>query len=213
MKSSVVLLLLFLLAVTSGCRTASRSSGHSSDHPISGTNVAPAQPAPATNNNFGDGRWHTVKVTPRPKNISTWNKLNPVWWYGNLDDSEPPAWFKPGEERRTAKWRARNPFHNFTFYVIGIADKPHYRSGNYPRRTSNPNGGWNVAVARRKLVFLPFVSYTRKKFEFYFGWRTGGNFGVKVNYNATKPPRSGRNQTQSPSETSPSDKTAVPSGP
>ena len=80
----------------------------------------------------------------------------------------------------------RNPFHNFDFYVTGIADKSSTRIGPFPRQLANPNGGWNWAVCRYKWVRLPFVDYQRGRFEFYCGWRTAGNFGFKLNYQRKK---------------------------
>ena len=88
----------------------------------------------------------------------------------------------PGRRLRKVAWYVRNPFHNFTFYVIGIADKPFWRIGPYPTETSNPHQGWNWAVCERKMARLAFVDYKRKRFEFYAGWRTGGNFGIKLNF-------------------------------
>ena len=84
-------------------------------------------------------------------------------------------------------WHLRNPCHNFTFYVMGIQDKPHTRVGRFPHKTSNPNGGWNWAVCQYKRLRLPFIDYKRRRFEFYFGWRTGGNFGIKLNFAQGKP--------------------------
>ena len=133
-------------------------------------------------------KWHSVRVTPRPglPKMHTYNKLNPVWWVENSDEPVPPKWYKPDDKHRVMKWHFRNPFHNFGNYVIGIADKKFVRSGKYPERNSSPHGGWNFAVARRRIVFLPFLSYQRGGFNFYFGWRERGNFGVKLNY--FKPP-------------------------
>ena len=137
-------------------------------------------------------KWHTVTVTPRPglPKIHTYNKFNPVWWFGNIDDPKPPAWYRPNNKHRQAKWHLRNPFHNFDHYVIGVADKKFARSGRYPERNSNPTGGWDFEVARRKLALLPFISYQRAKFNFYFGWREHGSFGIKLNFSAppAKPP-------------------------
>jgi hypothetical protein len=148
-------------------------------------------------------------MTPSPKlpRISTWNKFNPVWWVQNADDPIPPDWYRPDETRRTMKWRFRNPFHNLTFYVIGIADKTHVRYGRYPEKIANPNSGWNFAIARRRIAFLPFLSYHRGKFDFYLGWRPRGNLGAKINFNAVRPPRSKPPENQS---TLPSDKSALP---
>jgi hypothetical protein len=56
------------------------------------------------------------------------------------------------------------------------------QSGKYPERNSRPHGGWDFAVARRKLVLLPFISCQRGGFDFYFGWREHGNFGMKFNF-------------------------------
>lgn len=133
-----------------------------------------------------DGRWHSVRIFPPPNlpEIHTWQKFNPVWWLENCDDPVPPAWYRPDDRQRAMKWRFRNPFHNFDFYVIGVADKKITRSGPYPEKISNPNGGWNFAVSRRKIVVLPFISYQRGRFEFYLGWRTRGNFGMKLNFSS-----------------------------
>jgi hypothetical protein len=133
-------------------------------------------------------RWHSIKVTPRaelPK-IHFYDKLNPVWWVENSDEPVPPEWYKPADQHRVMKWHFRNPFHNFDNYVIGVADKKFVRSGKYPERNSSPHGGWDFEVARRKMVLLPFISYQRSGFNFYFGWRERGNFGIKLNY--SRPP-------------------------
>ena len=137
--------------------------------PPAGTNSAP---------------WHTITVMPPadlPK-IHFYNKLNPVWWFGNIDNPAPPEWYRPHSKHRTFLWHLRNPFHNFDHYVIGVADKVFKRSGRWPRRNSNPNGGWDFDLARRRLVLLPFFSYERNRFNFYFGWRERGDFGVKLNF-------------------------------
>jgi hypothetical protein len=155
---------------------------------------AAASPIAATN--ALKGKWHSVEIRPSPQTprICLCEKINPFWWLGNSDEPVPPDWFKPNEKGRALKWFWRNPFHNFTHYVIGIADKTYVRSGRYPDRVSNPNGGWNFAIARYRVLPLPYISYRRGKFEFYFGWGVRGNFGIKINYNAerTHPLPSGR---------------------
>jgi hypothetical protein len=168
-----------LVGFLSGCRTSAtpRTSLVPDRKP-----VPPAEQAK-------QGTWHTVGIAPKRTDLSTWSKFNPVWWFGNVDDPEPPAWFRPGESGRVFRWHLRNPFHNLTFYVLGIADKPHSRSGRYPRRVGNPEGGWNFAVARRRIVFLPYLAYNRGRFDFYLGWRPGGNLGGKINFGAKRPPR------------------------
>lgn len=109
-------------------------------------------------------------------------KWNPIWWFGNVDDPEPPDWYRPGSPCRRPLWQLRNPLHNFTFYVIGIADRPFTRAGRFPDAVFAPDGGWNWAVARCKWVRLPFISYNGEWWRFYLGWRERGNFGGKVNF-------------------------------
>jgi len=126
-----------------------------------------------------------LKITirqPKEQRFTLLQKLNPIWWFGNADDPEPPEKYRPGKPLRKFFWYCRNPFHNFDHYVIGISDKPFTRIGPYPNRMQNPNGGWNWAVCRYGWWQLPFADYQRGRFEFYIGWRTGGNFGIKLNF-------------------------------
>jgi hypothetical protein len=106
-------------------------------------------------------------------------KWKPIFWLGNVDDPLPPADYRPHDEHRVGEWYLRNPTHNFTFYVIGVADKKFRRSGAYPDKVFNPHGGWNFAVCKYRWARLPFVSYQKSKFKFYLGWRERGNFGMK----------------------------------
>ena len=96
--------------------------------------ASPEQLSPATNSPVLDGTWHQVVVTPRTDipRIRTRDKFNPAWWFKNVDDPTPQDWYKPADPRRTFKWHVRNSLHNFTFYVVGIADKKFKRSGRYP---------------------------------------------------------------------------------
>jgi hypothetical protein len=132
--------------------------------------------------------WRTVMIQPGPHapKIHFYNKLNPVWWLKNSDDPVPPDWYRPNEKHRGTLWSFRNPLHNFDFYVIGVADKKFYRSGQYPKMNSDPHGGWDFEAARYKFIWLPFVSYHRDSFDFYFGWRNRGNFGIKLNFGSKK---------------------------
>lgn len=136
--------------------------------------------------------WHTVLVTPNPDapEIHFYDKLNPVWWLQNADEPEPPDWYRPADKHRVLKWRFRNPFHNFDHYVIGIADKQFQRSGQYPERNSDPNGGWDFDLSRRKLVVLPFISYEKSGCTFYFGWREHGAFGMSLRFHRKPQPAS-----------------------
>jgi hypothetical protein len=109
-------------------------------------------------------------------------KRNPIWWFKNADDPVPPPWYRKGKCCRKFMWYMRNPFHNFDHYVIGIGDKPFRRVGRFPDKNAKPNGGWNWAVCKYKCLRLPFVDYQRGRFEFYLGWRNGGNLGMKLNF-------------------------------
>ena len=106
-------------------------------------------------------------------------KWSPKFWFGNLNDPVPPPNYRPDDKHRVRKWYFRNPTHNFDFYVIGLADKTFRRSGRCPAEVFNPRGGWNWAVCKYKFVRLPFISYQKKSFKFYLGWRERGNFGIK----------------------------------
>lgn len=109
-------------------------------------------------------------------------KWNPIWWFGNVDDPVPPDWYRPGSRCRGVLWQLRNPLHNFTFHVIGVADRPFTRAGRFPQHVFAPAGGWNWTVTRLGWVRLPFLSFNGEWCRFYLGWRERGNFGGKVNF-------------------------------
>jgi hypothetical protein len=119
-----------------------------------------------------------TNLVSRPKKFQKWN---PIWWFGNVDTPVPPDWYRPHDPHRKGKWYCRNSLHNFTFYVIGIADKKFERVGRWPSHVFNPEDGWNWAVCKYKCLRLPFISYQKSRFKFYLGWRERGNFGAKLN--------------------------------
>jgi hypothetical protein len=127
------------------------------------------------------GRIHQVTVT-NTTHIAHGLKWNPKFWLGNQDDPVPPNDYRPGDRHRVKKWYFRNPTHNLTFYVVGLADKTFRRAGKYPDQVFNPHGGWNWAVCKYKWVRLPFISFQRKSFQFYLGWRERGDFGGKLTF-------------------------------
>ena len=147
----------------------------------------PGSPPPMMQCDTNLPAWHSIRTTPPAGLKIKWqDKLNPVWWLQNADDPVPPDWYLPGNKHRALKWSFRNPLHNFNFYVIGVADKKIIRSGRWPVKNFNPNGGWAVATVRRKLVLLPFVSYQRTHCIFYIGWRERGDFGAELKFPRTK---------------------------
>ena len=127
-------------------------------------------------------------MTNEPAVLVKFPKWNPVWWFRNVDDVTPPDWYRPDDPNRNTRFQLRNPAHNFTFYVIGVADKRFVRTGKHPRDVFNPNGGWNWAVSRYKWARLPFVSFQGQRAKFYFGWRERGNFGIKLTFSRPDEP-------------------------
>jgi len=130
---------------------------------------------------LSDSRAHEITVTNHI-HFSHSQKWNPKFWFGNADDPVPPADYRPNDPHRITKWYWRNPTHNFNFYIIGISDKTFRRAGRCPDQVFNPHGGWNWTVCKYKWARLPFISYHKRKFSFYFGWRERGNFGIKLNF-------------------------------
>lgn len=161
---------LILIVLASGCASSPRgavSKASAGDRAAIATN----QPAPAT------------IYTNAPRHLPrTTQKLNPVFWFGNMDDPVPPPSYRTNDPRRVRRWYWRNSCHNFTFYVMGIADKEFTRTGRCPHLVFCREGGWNWAVCRYKCVRLPFISYQRGSFKFYIGWRERGNFGLKLTF-------------------------------
>jgi hypothetical protein len=107
-----------------------------------------------------------------------------IWaLFGNDDDGiyGDPVW-NPLREKKwwiAMLWWVRNPFHNLTFYVLGITNKPFVRYGRYPSDNFAPVSGWNWCVINYKWLWLPFISYVGWLGKFYVGWRERGNFGIK----------------------------------
>ena len=126
---------------------------------------------------------HTPKQAHR---FSTWQKLNPVWWFGNADEPSAPGWYRPGGHCRNLRWHLRNPFHNFDCYVIGLSDKGFTRVGRYPEETFNPDDDWNWGECLFHGVRFPYISYSRRHLRAYCGWRPGGAFGMELKLSGRK---------------------------
>ena len=109
-------------------------------------------------------------------------KCFPVYWILNDDDKRAPNWYRPNSYGivREILWLLRNPFHNLTFYVLGVADKKFSVRGEYREHVVNPNGGWKRQTVIYKKLKLPFISYAGQKVKFYIGWRERGNLGFKL---------------------------------
>lgn len=123
------------------------------------------------------------------RDIAPGSWRNPFWlFFGNEDDGVyGDKAFNPEGRRdwRTAlRWWLRNPAHNLTFYVIGVAHLDRVVEGPWAPAIHNPDGGWlrcrtHVVRGGRPRVY-PFVSYDGKRLRFYAGWRPGGAFGLKL---------------------------------
>lgn len=111
-------------------------------------------------------------------------KCNPLYWLLNDDDKRAPDWYMPDSYGivREIMWLFRNPFHNLTFYVLGVADKKFTVEGEYSGDVFNSNGGWKRHTVVYKKLRLPFLSY-KGRIKFYAGWRERGNLGFKLTLN------------------------------
>lgn len=106
--------------------------------------------------------------------------------FGNKEDGYyGDSGFNPTGSTSTLtaiKWWLKNPFHNFTWHVIGVVGKAFTRTGKYPKDVFAPIEGWNFALILVSGWFpLPFISYWSASLgKFYIGWRERGAFGIKL---------------------------------
>lgn len=118
-----------------------------------------------------------------------WNKMNPVWWFLNDDEPDPPEWQLPGKPFviRQLSWYLRNPLQNFGKYVLGVADRNYVVVGTAPVYATTWSDvdpvktGWKVSTIRADGLYLPFVSYENAYLTWYAGWQWSGFFGFKFN--------------------------------
>ena len=117
-------------------------------------------------------------------------KLNLYWMFIDNDDDGiygDDNW-RAGREKNLKlawEWYKRNPVHNLTWYVLGVADRERTVSGEYGNAFHKPGGGflycWTDVSIGGIPVSLPFVSYISPHVKAYFGWRPSGAFGPKLN--------------------------------
>ncbi len=122
----------------------------------------------------------TIKIglneTPRP----WYKKINPIWWFGNDEASAVGNTFY-------YKY-VRNFMQNFRWYVIGLADRPHWVTGRAPivNKRSDirpPESGITYSVNWVfGLPLLPWFCVAYRYFTFYIGWEPRGGFGILVNF-------------------------------
>lgn len=129
-----------------------------------------------------------TKPWPRAMVVPLCLKLNPIWWFGNvegLDQNYMPAW---PMWRRRLWWFFRNFMFNFFRFVVGVEDRDLMVTGPAPvftpvwLETAPPRRGFKWSIIRTGWLVLPFVSYTGTRVLWYVGWLpSGGRLGTKLN--------------------------------
>lgn len=118
-------------------------------------------------------------VTP-PSGFFAWL----AWaFFGNADDG---FWGDANwQAKRSGKhslweawvWWTRNPAHNLTWYVWGVADKVRtvYSTGAW----SQPGWTFHLTEVAETGRHYPFINH-KGRINFYAGWRPSGAFGLKL---------------------------------
>ena len=149
--------------------------------------LSPSEPTPR-------GTWvvsddgGTASVSGR-RQQPAWKKLNPVWWFLNDDEPDPPDWQLPGKPYliRQLSWYVRNPMQNFGRYVVGVNDRDYTVVGMAPVYATNwsdvgpGRNGWKTSIIHIGWLRLPYVSYESETVLWYAGWQWSGFFGFKFN--------------------------------
>ena len=147
----------------------------------------PARPTPTETWIISpDGR--TASVSGRVRQ-PIWIRLNPVWWFLNDDEPDPPDWQLPGKPFiiRQLSWYLRNPLHNLGKYVLGVTDRNYTVVGAAPVYATSWSDvdpiktGWKISTIYIDGLRLPFVSYENDSVIWYAGWQWSGVFGFKFN--------------------------------
>ncbi|MGR3952243.1 MAG: hypothetical protein QRY74_05050 [Chlamydia sp.] len=148
------------------------------------------------------------RIIPRYRNQLHWYHIGPFlgWmFFGNEDDGlfgeGPKAIWEISTEPTLFKalsWFFRNPFHNYTFYILGTAaqeqkidefilldyTKTAFRIGVYSPKASTVFSDKNHSLFFAFHAMRPFVSFrytlsNNRRIEGFCGWRERGNFGLK----------------------------------
>jgi len=126
------------------------------------------------------------------------NKL--MDWFPNTDEPLPvpldvmgPKIDGMSEREARAWWWWRNPFADLFKYRLGIVGEDHVDTvcdgydHAWDTEMWRPGGGWLCAKRIRvgplrwwEFRRLPWWSYEKGKFQFYFGWKPNGAFGAKL---------------------------------
>lgn len=107
--------------------------------------------------------------------------MRPIWaLFGNDEDGIYGAgtnWNPDGEKTvgRAIRWWFRNPAHNLTHHVIGIYGEPFESIVLYENVP-----GWSKSIRALKGKRYPYWNYQGRGFQFYYGWRKSGAFGIAL---------------------------------
>lgn len=187
MKIHLILGCLATALLGGGCAYPSINRARPESYPLMpAKRLDPAAYAAAISTNGQS--WHGVRMVPAKEHpdVTLAHKLDPVWWLRNSDDPVPPASYRPNKETRKVTWFFRNFGHNFTFYVIGKADKVTARAGWYPPQNARPGGGLDFQVTEWGYLRYPFVSWKTRWLYFYLGTRERGNVGAELHFGRQK---------------------------
>ena len=186
MKIHLILSCLITAIFGSGCVYPSINKAHPERDPVMPSKRRdPVGYAAAISTNGQS--WHGVRMVAVEKpDVTLAHKLDPVWWLKNSDDPQPPAWYRPHDKHRKAKWALRNPLHNFEFYVIGVADKTTVRKGWYPPQNTKPCGGPDFQITEYGHLRFPYFSYQNSWMRFNWGYRERGNYCLELHFGHQK---------------------------
>jgi len=120
-----------------------------------------------------------LKVKVNSNRVSVWSTL---WSNSRSNGSE--------KDYTPLQWFLRNPLHDFSWYVLGIVDNyftTHELVGDGSRTLMSDikKDGWIICYRiTENGIPLPYVSYSHiftngGIYQFYFGWRPHGAFGIK----------------------------------
>lgn len=134
-----------------------------------------------------DGLWLLIIILPM-RIREHWTVLGVTLFTNSDSPVEARVDYMPSSSIwvRRICWWGRNPFHDFTFYVIGFANKEVrtiYGTGDV---TQTLQEGFHWAIRRPKgwPVLLPYISLQKtrgsSRYLAYIGWRPQGAFGLKM---------------------------------
>lgn len=101
-------------------------------------------------------------------------KFRLSWWRANADEPSHPDF-------TAEEWARRNPWHNFTWYVLGCADRRFLRLGSADNSTPH------VLLQFWPPWICPLIALDTRWFFLYLGWRYNGPFGGRFILKAIRP--------------------------